>query len=61
MGGLLAAVTAGRFNVMIEGAIAVATLCFIIIRLFVWIIKLRMVWRNRNNTAFFAERDKDDL
>jgi len=60
LGGLLAAITAGRFNAVIEGSIAVATLCFILVRLAVWVLILRANWRNRNNTHFFEQTNDED-
>jgi amino acid transporter len=59
LGGLLAAITAGNFNAIVESSIAVATFGFIMVRLAVWILRLRATWRNRNSTHFF-EKTKDE-
>ena len=60
LGGLLAAITAGKFNAIIESSIAIATLGFIIVRLAVWILRLRATWRNRNNTHFFENKQDEE-
>ena len=58
--GLLAAVVVGKFNTIIEGGIAVATLGFIMVRLAIWILRLRVTWRNRNNVNFFMSKQDEE-
>lgn len=58
-GGMLASVTLSKFDAAVGGAIALATLAFILFRAFVWFLRARITWINRNNTKFF-EKTKDE-
>lgn len=58
-GGLLGVVTMNKFNAAIACLIGVGTLIFIAIRIFIWFLRARITWKNRNNTAFFI-KSKDE-
>lgn len=62
LGGILAAMAASNISRSMEVAILAVTLVFVCARAFIWILKARATWRNRNNTQFFQKsKDSDEL
>lgn len=47
-------------SLLLAALIGLATLIFVAARAFIWVLKARIAWRNRNNTNFFLKSNDDD-
>lgn len=58
--GLFGTISAAQINVWLALAIGFFTLMFVMFKAFIWALKTRIAWKNRNNTTFFQKLRDDD-